>query len=196
MSERDHLAAMLAALDASSIALHRPVCRGWIGDWQITGKTGHILSDGGGYLLYANTPEKDEPHPEHPDRKLCYGSARKWTNIKSSLAFARLTQDGDDEGCFYLDRLPTQAEAEAIRSALGIRKRRNMTAEALSNLERARGSIKSPNLAPDIAPETEEAGIMGQAPRMPIKASKTLDQIGTQDRPGLGNTRGGPCRLW
>ena len=96
---------------------------------------------------------------------LCYGSARKWTNIKSSLAFAKLTQDGDDEGCFYLDRLPTQAEAGAIRDALGIRKRRIMTAEALSNLERARGSIKSPNLAPDIAPETEEGALGGDYPQ-------------------------------
>jgi len=44
------------------------------------------------------------------------------TNIKAQLAFARLTQDGDDEGCFYLDRLFTQAEAGPIRDSLGIRK--------------------------------------------------------------------------
>ena len=40
-----------------------------------------------------------------------------------SLAFCRVTQDGDDEGCLHLDRLPTAAEAELIREAVGIRKR-------------------------------------------------------------------------
>ena len=42
-------------------------------------------------MLYDNTPESDETHPDHPDRKLCYGCGRKWTNIKAQLAFARLT---------------------------------------------------------------------------------------------------------
>ena len=135
---KEHLAAMVAALNISPIALHRPVCRGWFGDWQISGKTGHILSDGGGYLLYANTPEQDEPHPDRPDRKLCYGSARKWTSIKRELAFARLTQDGDDEGCFYLDRLPTKAEAGRIRSSLGIHQRRRVTDKAWHQLAVAR----------------------------------------------------------
>jgi hypothetical protein len=141
---------MLAALDASPTKLHRPICRGWTGDWQITGKTGHILSDTTGYLLYANTPERDEPHPDDPDRKLCYGSARKWSNIKAKLAFARLTQDGDDEGLFYLDRLPTQAEAESIRDALGIRKRRALTPEALAQ---ARANLPSKPPSIDLNPE-------------------------------------------
>jgi hypothetical protein len=35
--------------------------------------------------------------------------------VKKRLAFCRLTQDGDDEGCFHLDRLPTKNEAETIR---------------------------------------------------------------------------------
>jgi hypothetical protein len=42
-----------------------------------------------------------------------------------------------------LDRLPTSAEADAIRDVIGIRKRRHMTAE-LAKLERARKAIKSP----------------------------------------------------
>ena len=178
MSERDHLAAMLAALDASSIALHRPVCRGWIGDWQITGKTGHILSDTRRYLLYANTPEKDEPHPDRPDRMLCYGSARKWTNIKAQLAFARLTQDGDDEGCFYLDRLPTQAEAGAIRDALGIRKRRIVTEGARRQLEAMREAAKSPSKSPSIDLNSEFSlpwAIWPYTARTSIRASKPLD---------------------
>jgi hypothetical protein len=40
-----------------------------------------------------------------------------------------------------------------IREVLGIRKRRHMTAEALPKLERTRGLIKSPNLAPHSASE-------------------------------------------
>jgi hypothetical protein len=120
--DREHLAALLTALDASPGALERPVCRGWIGDWQFTGKHGHVLPGGAGYLLYATTPERDRLDPD--DKKRCYGSARRWTNIKGELAFARLIQDGEDEGCFRLDRLPTRAEAGAIRGCLGIRKRR------------------------------------------------------------------------
>jgi hypothetical protein len=48
MTDRDHLAKFLAAIDASPTALERPVCRGWVGDYQITGKTGHVLADGAG----------------------------------------------------------------------------------------------------------------------------------------------------
>ena len=46
-----------------------------------------------------------------------------------------------------LDRLPTAAEADLIREALGIRKRRHLSEEELarvtSALERARGLYKS-----------------------------------------------------
>jgi hypothetical protein len=58
-----------------------------------------------------------------------------------------LTQDGDDEGILRLDRLPTPAEAEAIRDVIGIRRRRHMTDEALANLERARSLLNRPQIA-------------------------------------------------
>jgi hypothetical protein len=141
--DKEHLAALLTALDASPGALERPVCRGWIGDWQITGRHGHALPAGAGYLLYATTPEQDRRDPDGKIRT--YGSARRWTNIKGELAFARLIQDGDDEGCFHLDRLPITAEAGAIRGCLGIRKRRIVTAEARAQLEAARAFAKSPS---------------------------------------------------
>jgi hypothetical protein len=141
--DKEHLAALLTALDASPVALERPVCRGRIGDWQITGKYAYVLPAGAGYLLYATTPEQDRLDPD--GKRRCYGSARRWTNIKGELAFARLTQDGDDEGCFHLDRLPTKAEAGAIRDCLGIRKRRLVTAEARAQLEAARVLAKSPS---------------------------------------------------
>jgi hypothetical protein len=100
--KNDHLGTMVTALDTSPTCFERPICRGFTGDWQITGKLGHVLADGDGYLLYVSTEE----------------SVRRWTNVKERLiSFCRLTQDGDDEGCLHLDRLPTPAEAAIIREA-------------------------------------------------------------------------------
>ncbi len=66
-------------------------------------------------------------------------SPRRWTSIKRRLAFCRITQDGDDEGCLHLDQLPTPVQAGLIRQALGIRKRRTMAenGRVLSSLGRA-----------------------------------------------------------
>ena len=124
MSDRAHLDTFLIAVEASPGALGRPDCRGWVGDYQITGKHGHVLADHPGFLLYVT------------------GSVQRWKKAKRTLP-GTVTQDGDDEGILRLDRLPAPAEAAAVRDLIGIRKRRHMTAEALSNLERARGSIKS-----------------------------------------------------
>jgi hypothetical protein len=93
-----------------------------VGDWQITGKHGHAMTAGDAYLIYAQA------------------TPRRWTSIKQSLAFCKLTQDGDDEGILCLDRLPTEAEAEAIREALGFRKRRHMTE---AQIERSRSILAS-----------------------------------------------------
>jgi hypothetical protein len=117
MTDRLHLEAFLTAVDASPSALERPNCRGWIGDYQITGKHGHVLADPPGYLLYV---------------------VQRWKKAKRGLP-GSVTQDGDDEGIIRLDRLPLPAETEAIRDLIGIRKRRHMTPEALSKLEHARG---------------------------------------------------------
>ena len=125
MSEdREHLEILLQVLDASPLALRRDAC----GDYAINGKSGHIYADGSGFLLCVSTNEL----------------ARLWGFVKKRLAFCRLTQDGDDEGCLHLDRLPTAAEAEAIRDDLGIRKRRHLSDEALAALERARNSVNRP----------------------------------------------------
>jgi hypothetical protein len=121
MTYRAHLDTFLTAIDASPAALECPNCRGWIGDYQITGRHGHVLADQPGYLLYV---------------------AARWKKAKRILP-GTVTQDGDDEGILRLDRLPLSSEAEAIRDLIGIRKRRHMTAEALAKLGRARGAIKS-----------------------------------------------------
>ena len=148
VSDRSRLLTFLTALGASPKALHRPVCRGWVGDWQISGKHGHILTDGTGYYLYATTPEIDRTDPD--GKRRCYGSTRRWGNIRVQLGtFMVLTQEGgDDEGIYRLDRLPTEIEAGVIRECLGIRKRRHLSAEEMarsrSTLAIARGLAKSP----------------------------------------------------
>jgi hypothetical protein len=115
--------ALLAALDAARSALRRDLHRGQgrKGDYGIHGKLGHIYLDGDGFLLCLTA--KDERDQ----------SSRRWSNVKRRLAFCCVTQDGDDEGCLHLDRLPTPAEAVLIREVLGIRKRK-----ALTELGRAR----------------------------------------------------------
>ena len=125
MNDREHLSAFLTAIDASPTALERPNCRGWIGDYQVSGKHGHVLADHPGFLLYVT------------------GTVQRWRKAKRLLP-GTVTQDGDDEGIVRLDRLPTPAEAGSIRDLIGIRRRRHMTAEALSSLGRAREAIKSP----------------------------------------------------
>jgi hypothetical protein len=105
------------------------------GDWQITGKHGHVLADGSAFLLYARTPERDNLDPDGKTR--CYGSARRWSSIKAQLAFAVLTQNGDDDGVHRLDRLPTEAEAGVIRDCLGILKR------SPDEMERVRSNLAS-----------------------------------------------------
>jgi hypothetical protein len=135
-TDRAWLADLLRALGASDIALRREQCRGERGDYAITGKFGHVYAAGDGFLLVVTTGE----------------STRRWSNVKSRLAFCRVTQDGDDEGILRLDRLPTGPEATAIREALGIRKRREMTPEAIERsstvLRLAREAAKSTSSAP------------------------------------------------
>jgi hypothetical protein len=63
MSDRAHLDTFLTAVAASPTALERPVCRGWAGDYQITGKHGHDLADSAGFLLYVGTAA-DGPTPK------------------------------------------------------------------------------------------------------------------------------------
>jgi hypothetical protein len=119
---------LLHALNASPTALRLDSC----GDWAIIGKLGQIVVDGHGYLLCVTTGE----------------SARRWFNLKQRLSFCRVMQDGDDEGCLHLDHLPNLTEARAIREAVGIRKRRQVSAtamaQAISTLEQNRATLNRP----------------------------------------------------
>jgi hypothetical protein len=111
----NHLDALASALDASPRALRQDAC----GDWQISGKQGHIYADRDGWLIVVTTDE----------------SPRRWTNVKQRLSpFCRITQDGDDDGCLHLDHLPKPRAASVIREAIGIKRKRQLSAEAKASL--------------------------------------------------------------
>jgi hypothetical protein len=123
---RDALLALAQAIESRDAA----ICRDECGDWQIKGQRGHI---------YAVPGSLDRPNTEGFLLFVASGSARGWTNTKRDLAFAELTQDGDDEGCLFLDRLPTAAEAELIRHRLGIAKKRTVSAAEIERLRTIAG---------------------------------------------------------
>jgi hypothetical protein len=133
-TDRERLQILLDALHASPVALRRDLHRDkrGKGDYGIHGEWGHIYIDGDGFLLCVTAEDERDQSP------------RRWTGIKRRLAFCRLTQDGDDEGCLHLDRLPTRAQAGLIRQALGIRKRRTLTGHSRAQLDVARSLLIGP----------------------------------------------------
>jgi hypothetical protein len=108
-AERAHLRKLTEALDIPIDTMKRDSCD----YWAIVGTQGNVVADGSGYLIYVATE-----------------SARDWRRIKRHLAFAKVTQDGDTEGCIRLDRLPVKAEAELLRAAIGIKRERSRSIEA------------------------------------------------------------------
>jgi hypothetical protein len=125
IENRAHLEALMRALDASPRSLGRDEC----GDWAINGRLGHIFSDGAALLLYVAREE----------------SVRRWNNIKHRLDFCRVVQDGEDEGCLQLDRMPAPTEAGVIREALGIRRPATMRTgrEMTDVIQQPRGRLKT-----------------------------------------------------
>jgi hypothetical protein len=123
------------ALGSRDSALRRDEC----GDPRINGRRGHIYAAPEGFMLV-----------------VMGWSTLGWGNAKRALAFARVSQDGDDEGILILDRLPTKSEAEAIRHYLGVAKRKDIGPEQLKTLqERARGWSKN-RLSPDRAEDDSQ----------------------------------------
>jgi hypothetical protein len=122
--DRVSLKGLLLALDASPVSLKRDLVRGEgrTGDLAVHGRLGHIYPDGDGYLLcIVAADELDQ-------------SARRWSNVKQRLGFCQLRQDGDAEGTLRLDRLPTPHEAALVREALGVKRKRQLSAEAKASL--------------------------------------------------------------
>lgn len=115
-ADRKQQERLLAALNASSGALRRDEC----GAWAINGTDGviHTYGDNATWLLCARCRS-----PQH------------WTWTVKGLPFCTVTQAGDDEGCLRLHALPTPSQAEAIRGALGIRKRREVSEAELARLK-------------------------------------------------------------
>jgi hypothetical protein len=94
--------------------IHRDGC----GDWALEGHYGQVYSVN---VLFGE-----------PDYQIVlegYDTARQWGFAKKSLAFCRLTQDGDTGGVLRLDRLPTSGEASVLRAILGLGKKRELTPE-------------------------------------------------------------------
>jgi len=116
---------LLTTLDAAPSQLRRDEC----GLWIIGGRRGaiHTWGDGKTWGVY-----------------VMGRSTRHWTMIKRRLAFMSVTQDGDEEGCLRLFRLPTPQEAVVIRDVMGLRKRVDYAPETL---ERKRASMAKAGLA-------------------------------------------------
>lgn len=107
--QRATLLTLADALVSAAAALRRDDNN----DWRINGSAGHI---------YAVPGVPQRPRPGY--LMFCERETRMaWTYAKKALPFCLVTQDGGTEGCFFLDRLPDEAEAEAIRDTLGVRKR-------------------------------------------------------------------------
>jgi hypothetical protein len=61
-------------------------------------------------------------------------SSKGWRFAKRALSFYEVTNDGDEEGMLFLDRLPTPEEADIIRDKLGIPKKREISEEERARL--------------------------------------------------------------
>ncbi|HEY3325060.1 MAG TPA: hypothetical protein VGP72_31695 [Planctomycetota bacterium] len=104
-------------IKALARALDCKAARDACGDPAIIGKHGNVHADSAGWSIYV-------------DGK----TARRWGVIKRVLAFCRVTQDGDADGCLWLDRLPTPTEARTLRKVLRIPKRRTVSPETAERL--------------------------------------------------------------
>jgi hypothetical protein len=115
---------LLEALDASCRNARRDDC----GDRVISGRAGHIYTDGDNFLVVVMA-----------------GSPRRWTGIKRRLAFCRLSQDGDTEGCLQLGHLPSRSEAALIRDAIRLKRRRHLSPEAIAKARANLKAVSSPD---------------------------------------------------
>ena len=125
--QRPALQEFAAALCSRDNAIKRDEC----GDWQIAGAAGHVYAYAPGrFQFFVFTP-----------------SARAWGFAKAALDFAMIQNDGDEEGGYLLDRLPTRPEAAAIRRYCGIEKKRELSDESLIALRAQFAAVRSPGFA-------------------------------------------------
>lgn len=117
-ADKAQVHAILVALDAAHTQYGKDEC----GAWAVRGKKGYAAASGdpgrAKWLLYCQPRTKG-----------------KWNNIRRALtSIGNCTQNGDDEGIFVFDRLPTPDEATYIRKVVGFRKRQPATAGAFKPL--------------------------------------------------------------
>jgi hypothetical protein len=118
--QRPALLDFAKALGSRDGALRRDAC----GDWRIEGRRGHI---------YAVPGSLDRPHTPGFQIFVVGWTARGWNLAREAFKpFAALTNDGDDEGALFLDRLPTEQEAEIIRHYVGVAKKAEYSEEVLA----------------------------------------------------------------
>jgi hypothetical protein len=132
-AQRQALLELMPALGCRDIALRRDEC----GDPRINGKKGHI---------YAVPGTIAEPNRPGFMIYVMGWSTNGWNKAKKGLSFAKLTNDGDNERALFLDRLPTKAEALAMRRWVGLAKKTEYSEETLAamadRLARARQSVQ------------------------------------------------------
>jgi len=129
-AQRPEILKFADALGSRDAALRRDECS----DWRINGKCGQMYAVPGGYqIVFLGTP-------------------RGWSFAKSAMAFAKPTQDGDGEGCLFMDRLPTEAEAAIIRDKIGIPKKREIDEATLARLHAYGDEYRFQKPASTIAP--------------------------------------------
>jgi hypothetical protein len=109
------------ALTSRDSALRRDEC----GDWRIEGSSGHV---------YAVPGTLDQPNRPGFMLYIMTGAPKAWTFAKRALAFAKVINDGDEEGAFVMRRLPSAEEAALIRRYCGIPKRREVSEAELDRL--------------------------------------------------------------
>jgi hypothetical protein len=115
------------AICSADNALKRDAC----GDWHIAGKHGHVYAYAPSRFQFFVTAE----------------SKQAWTFAKKAFKFARLCNDGDEGGGFFLDRLPTKTEAATIRAYCGIHKRPSMSAARRNQLSKRGRDLQKTRLA-------------------------------------------------
>ena len=132
-AQREALLTLQSALGTAPRTLRCDDC----GDPRIEGKHGHVYAVCG---PLGATP----PRPSYQMFVMDW-AARGWKLGKDALPGV-VCNDGEDEGAVFLDRLPTPAEASAIRKWLGLPKRVEYSEAELDRrrqvLARAREAIQ------------------------------------------------------
>jgi hypothetical protein len=167
--QREALLKLVEALGCRDACLRRDEC----GDWRIVGRFGHIYAIPGtvdrpgveGFQIYFRGAAEFEEPPK---------GSKAWAFAKKAMPFCELTNDGDDEGMLFLDRLPAPEEAEIIRDKLHIAKKREVSA---GELERLRAmSLEHGFKKPSIVVEEET----GKKPSLGVEmVSKGPEEAGS-----------------